>query len=401
MQHGNGPAKQIAAAAIPEVIKYGEQIGFVKNWKGRGYNTYTFVAPVMVGETKIYEAVIVNEYTVPNAASKFYVHEVCGSDGSLLTIKNGKITKKENSLASVFKTEQGGEAPKLFFGSSIAQDSAESKRTDEPVKKSVRFQMSAPVEVDSQKDLVAVHNLTEGNLREALELGGLPSPSIAVVKAQEGHTKYGPISLVFNSDTIDPMVNRANRIYGSDAWTPTRPDVEYAVNGKALTAFEKAIYNASEDAFEGKFVNSAALQRMDVGEVSSENRTELAQKLQRETAVQMAYLKEKGQTVEPIYKTERETFDSMGNDVLEKVVERAGADEIKNAFENGDFDLLDKMADKAADALEEKYTHGALAGQNKRWKMRIDKLRKENRGRLYGLIEHAYKILKELFGKQG
>lgn len=393
VQHGNGPAKQIAAAAIPEVIKYGEQIGFVKNWKGRGYNTYTFVAPVMVGETKIYEAVIVNEYTVPNAASKFYVHEVCGSDGSLLTIENGKITKKENSLTSVFKTEQGGEAPKLFSESSIAQDSAESKRTDEPVKKSVRFQMSAPVEVDSQKDLVAVHNLTEGNLREALELGGLPSPSIAVVKAQEGHTQYGPISLVFNSDTIDPMVNRANRIYGSDAWTPTRPNVEYAVNGKALTAFEKAIYNASEDAFEGKFVNSAALQRMGVGEVSSENRTELAQKLQRETAVQLAYLKEKGQTVEPIYKTERETFDSMGNDVLEKVVECAGADEIKNAFENGDFDLLDKMADKAADALEEKYTHGALAGQNKRWQMRIDKLRKENRGRLYGLIEHAYKML--------
>ena len=393
VQHGNGPAKQIAAAAIPEVIKYGEQIGFVKNWKGRGYNTYTFVAPVMVGETKIYEAVIVNEYMVPNAASKFYVHEVCGSDGSLLTIENGKITKKENSLTSVFKTEQGGEAPKLFSESSIAQDSAEIKRTDEPVKKSVRFQLSAPVEVDQNKDLVAVHNLTEENLKEALELGGLPSPSIAVVKAQEGHTKYGPISLVFNSDTIDPMVNRANRIYGSDAWTPTRPNVEYAVNGKALTAFEKAIYNASEDAFEGKFVNSAALQRMGVGEVSSENRTELAQKLQRETAVQLAYLKEKGQTVEPIYKTERETFDSMGNDVLEKVVERAGADEIKNAFENGDFDLLDKMADKAADALEEKYTHGALEGQNKRWQMRIDKLRKENRGRLYGLIEHAYKML--------
>lgn len=318
--------------------------------------------------------------------------------GTVTETKNSDASRlpeasRESSLTTVLKTEQGDEAPKLLSKNSIAQENAESKGNSEPVKKSVRFQLSAPVEVDQNKDLVAVHNLTEENLREALELGGLPSPSIAVVKAQEGHTKYGPISLVFNSDTIDPMVNRANRIYGSDAWTPTRPNVEYAVNGKALTAFEKAIYNASEDAFEGKFVNSAALQRMGVGEVSSENRTELAQKLQRETAVQLAYLKEKGQTVEPIYKTERETFDSMGNDVLEKVVERAGADEIKNAFENGDFDLLDKMADKAADALEEKYTHGALAGQNKRWQMRIDKLRKENRGRLYGLIEHAYKML--------
>lgn len=318
--------------------------------------------------------------------------------GTVTETKNSDASRlpeasRESSLTTVLKTEQGDEAPKLLSKNSIAQENAESKGNSEPVKKSVRFQLSAPVEVDQNKDLVAVHNLTEENLREALELGGLPSPSIAVVKAQEGHTKYGPISLVFNSDTIDPMVNRANRIYGSDAWTPTRPNVEYAVNGKALTAFEKAIYNASEDAFEGKFVNSAALQRMGVGEVSSENRTELAQKLQRETAVQLAYLKEKGQTVEPIYKTERETFDSMGNDVLEKVVERAGADEIKNAFENGDFDLLDKMADKAADALEEKYTHGALAGQNKRWQMRIDMLRKENRGRLYGLIEHAYKML--------
>lgn len=151
VQHGNGPAKQIAAAAIPEVIKYGEQIGFVKNWKGRGYNTYTFVAPVMVGETKIYEAVIVNEYTVPNAASKFYVHEVCGSDGSLLTIENGKITKKENSLTSVFKTEQGGEAPKLFSKSSIAQDTAESKGNGEAVKKDVRMQLSEPMEVDTLK----------------------------------------------------------------------------------------------------------------------------------------------------------------------------------------------------------------------------------------------------------
>lgn len=208
MQHGNGPVKQIAAAAIPNVIRYGEQIGFVENWKGRGYNTHTFVAPVVVDGIKIYEAVIVNEYTVPNAASKFYVHEVCGSDGSLLTIENGKITKKESSLTTVLKTEQGDEAPKLLSKNSIAQENAESKRNSEPVKKSVRFQLSAPVEVDQNKDLVAVHNLTAENLQEALELGGMPSPSIAVVKAQEGHTKYGPISLVFNSDTIDPMVNR-------------------------------------------------------------------------------------------------------------------------------------------------------------------------------------------------
>ena len=276
---------------------------------------------------------------------------------------------------------------------SIAQTSDESKRTDEAVKKTVRFQLSAPVEVERTKELVAVHNLTEENLKEALELGGMPSPSIAVVKAQDGHSKYGPISLVFGPDSIDPQASRANRVYGSDAWTPTRPNVEYEVNSKAAADFEDTVYEASQSDFEGKFANSSSLQRIGVDEVSSENREELAQKLQRDTAVQLAYLKAQGEKVEPIYRTEKEQFDSLGNDSLEKIIEYAGADELKKVFEGGDFDLMDKLADKAADALEEKYTHGSLEGQNRRWQMRINKLRNENRGRLYGLLEHAYKMM--------
>ena len=402
VQHGNGPVKQIAAAAIPNVIRYGEQIGSVENWKGRGYNTHTFVAPVVVDGIKIYEAVIVNEYRSTKQGNKFYVHEVCGSDGSLLVLDDaGQIKQKQESADTVLKTEEGGERPSFPAKNSIAQENSESKGNSEPVKKSVRFQLSAPVEVDQNKDLVAVHNLTEENLKEALELGGMPSPSIAVVKAKEGHTKYGPISLVFNSDTIDPMVNRANRIYGSDAWTPTRPNVEFEVNYDAMRDFESKVDSASKDAFEGKFANSAALQRLGIEETSSSDRAELAQRLEENTAVQLAYLEANGKTVEPVYKTERDQFDSLGNDTLEKVIEHIGADEIKAAFEGGDFDQLDQLADKAADALEEKYTHGQLEGQNRRWQMRIDKMRNDNRGRLYGMLEHAYKMLTDTnAGKQ-
>ena len=314
-----------------------------------------------------------------------------GSEGSIY----------QESADTVLKTEEGGERPSFPAKNSIAQENAESKGNSEPVKKSVRFQLSAPVEVDKNKDLVAVHNLTAENLQEALELGGMPSPSIAVVKAQEGHTKYGPISLVFNSDTIDPMVNRANRIYGSDAWTPTRPNVEFEVNYDAMRDFESKVDSASKDAFEGKFANSAALQRLGIEETSSSDRAELAQRLEENTAVQLAYLEAKGKTVEPAYKTERDQFDSLGNDTLEKVIEHIGADEIKAAFEGGDFDQLDQLADKAADALEEKYTHGQLEGQNRRWQMRIDKMRNDNRGRLYGMLEHAYKMLTDTnAGKQ-
>lgn len=169
--------------------------------------------------------------------------------------------------------------------------------------------------------------------------------------------------------------------------------MEYEVNSKAAADFEDTVYEASQSDFEGKFANSSSLQRIGVDEVSSENREELAQKLQRDTAVQLAYLKAQGEKVEPIYRTEKEQFDSLGNDSLEKIIEYAGADELKKVFEGGDFDLMDKLADKAADALEEKYTHGSLEGQNRRWQMRINKLRNENRGRLYGLLEHAYKMM--------
>ena len=354
VQHGNGPAKQIAAAAIPEVIKYGEQIGFVKNWKGRGYNTYTFVAPVMVGETKIYEAVIVNEYMVPNAASKFYVHEVCGSDGSLLTIENGKITKKENSLTSVFKTEQGGEAPKLFSESSIAQDSAESKRTDEPVKKSVRFQLSAPVEVDQNKDLVAVHNLTEENLREALELGGLPSPSIAVVKAQEGHTQYGPISLVFNSDTIDPMVNRANRIYGSDAWTPTRPNVEYEVHADKAVKRNSELAQLSRQTAGGAFARGNVLSGTLDMEASGKSPKQLAESLSRNDAVKAAYLADKGETVQVVTKQEVRFTESQKKR-YEKIMEALGGeaalrDIVESDVVNGNHDKSNAVLNEVREA---------------------------------------------------
>ena len=354
VQHGNGPVKQIAAAAIPNVIRYGEQIGFVENWKGRGYNTHTFVAPVVVDGIKIYEAVIVNEYTVPNAASKFYVHEVCGSDGSLLTIENGKITKKESSLTTVLKTEQGDEAPKLLSKNSIAQENAESKGNSEPVKKSVRFQLSAPVEVDKNKDLVAVHNLTAENLQEALELGGMPSPSIAVVKAQEGHTKYGPISLVFNSDTIDPMVNRANRIYGSDAWTPTRPNVEYKVKPDKARALNTELAELSRKTAGGEFARSNAITGIMDMEASDKSPKQLAEKLAQNPSVKAAYLADIGETVDVAMKQE-ERFTASQMRRSEKTIEAVGGEEaLRNIIEtdraNDNHDLAHTVLEKVREA---------------------------------------------------
>lgn len=355
VQHGNGPVKQIAAAAIPNVIRYGEQIGFVENWKGRGYNTHTFVAPVVVDGIKIYEAVIVNEYRSTKQGNKFYVHEVCGSDGSLLVLDDaGQIKQKQESADTVLKTEEGGERPNFPAKNSIAQENAESKGNSEPVKKSVRFQLSAPVEVDQNKDLVAVHNLTEENLREALELGGLPSPSIAVVKAQEGHTQYGPISLVFNSDTIDPMVNRANRIYGSDAWTPTRPNVEYEVHADKAVKLNSELAQLSRQTAGGAFARGNVLSGTLDMEASGKSPKQLAESLSRNDAVKAAYLADKGETVQVVTKQEVRFTESQKKR-YEKIMEALGGeaalrDIVESDVVNGNHDKSNAVLNEVREA---------------------------------------------------
>ena len=267
-----------------------------------------------------------------------------GSEGSIY----------QESADTVLKTEEGGERPSFPAKNSIAQENAESKGNSEPVKKSVRFQLSAPVEVDQNKDLVAVHNLTEENLKEALELGGMPSPSIAVVKAKEGHTKYGPISLVFNSDTIDPMVNRANRIYGSDAWTPTRPNVEYKVKPDKARALNTELAELSRKTAGGEFARSNAITGIMDMEASDKSPKQLAEKLAQNPSVKAAYLADIGETVDVAMKQE-ERFTASQVRRSEKTIEAVGGEEaLRNIIEtdraNDNHDLAHTVLEKVREA---------------------------------------------------
>lgn len=107
-----------------------------------------------------------------------------------------------------------------------------------------QFSLKAPVE--ETKNLLALHNLTEKNLLDAAKLGGLPMPSIAIVKADEGHGEYGDISFVFSKDTIDPQLFRSNKVYGYDAWTPTAPRIEYEVNEKSAKKIYDLFYRMEQ-----------------------------------------------------------------------------------------------------------------------------------------------------------
>lgn len=108
-----------------------------------------------------------------------------------------------------------------------------------------KFSLKKPLE--ETKDLLALHNLTEKNLLDAVKLGGLPMPSIAVVKGDAGHSEFGPISFVFSKDTIDPQLFRSNKVYGYDAWTPTAPQIEYEVNEKAAGRIHDLFYRMQRE----------------------------------------------------------------------------------------------------------------------------------------------------------
>nr|DAR27913.1 MAG TPA: chromosome segregation protein [Caudoviricetes sp.] len=227
-----------------------------------------------------------------------------------------------------------------------------------PRNRDIRFSMRTPVE--ETRDLIAVHNLTEENLVSSLDIGGLPSPSIAIIKAGQGHSKYGPISIVFDKSTIDPQADSRNKIYGSDAWTPTVPRVEYQVNSKMLSQIERELHRLAGDTSVagGIFGNSSALRSMGIDDTSNLNRKQLAEKLASTDTVRAAYLADQGQMLEPM-KMDK-VWDKFGNDTLQKVIDRLGVDtlaEMEANLEVGESaeNALGENAEVIRDILRDYY----------------------------------------------
>ena len=195
----------------------------------------------------------------------------------------------------------------------------------------IRFSMDEPVE--ETKDLLAVHNLGEKDLEWALGMGGLPMPSIAVIKAEQGHSKYGPVSIVFNKDTIDPQASRKNRVFGGDAWTQTAPSIEYPVNYEARRALEDRLAELAQNVADGMFSRSSVLASLGLDDVSGMDRAELAKKLSQQEAVKAAYLADQGKTLEPVMKEKPKQYDPFGNDALDLYIEKVGPQRLSQIYE--------------------------------------------------------------------
>ena len=238
----------------------------------------------------------------------------------VLNLQPTSFTEKEADAAISTNPSPGA----ARSTASVSDDSVAEKLP--PVKK--RFSIDEPVE--RTKDLIAVHNKDWSVIRDAaLNWGGIPSPSVAIVDAAEGHTKYGDTSVVFPRATIDPETDPRNKVYGGDAWTPTKDNalVEREVNYEARRAFDENIKNLSSQFAGGVFQGSGTL-----GKIGLENETrwepeEIADKLANHPEVQAAFLQSEGKSLEPVYRDKQ--FDRFfSNATIRRYLDTVGEQEV-------------------------------------------------------------------------
>lgn len=218
----------------------------------------------------------------------------------------------------------------------VPTDASEASVAEKRLPVKARFSMDEPVE--QTQDLMAIHNLDGKKMDSMLQLGAIPSPSVAIVKASQGHTQYGDYTLVFPRQSIDPQADRRNKVYGADAWTPTAANaiVEREVNYEARRAAEQKIAQLANQVAGGIFSRDSVIGSR-VDEVATMDEAELAKQLAKDDTVRAAYLAEQGKDIEPVLK--EKVWDSFGNQALQDYTEKIGAQELAQLYvklETGD-----------------------------------------------------------------
>lgn len=309
---------------------------------------------------------------------------------------DGIIIRNVDDTGSYYKGEGKNVATDyIVFNSNQFKNADNTKPTAD---KDIRFSLSEAVE--ETKDLMALHNLQASELVKALELGGLPMPSVAVIKAAEGHDKYGDVSLILPKGVIDPKKNKANKVYGGDAWTPTYPRIEY----KVKDAVEKRIRDKYYELANKVGYDTVRPMYKYVSELENAlNRaggeTALLQELYDDTRMMQVYLEDSGKgKVENIVKetvTEispeqaelnRFIIDALGEDVISSFATPEGE---KNGLHRRNF--MDKHTDEIKSAYKRYFMelHGFTEADME------NVLANTSRSDLLTIVRDAYRYTKD------
>ena len=293
-----------------------------------------------------------------------------GNNGTVATVYNvGKMTKDVPASAKILAVVGSKPLAVTSSDNSISQDSRNvnrqfseisdakvieetTERLNEVSKPEKRFSLSSNVE--QTKDLIAVHNMTAAELEKSLDLGGLPMPSIAIIKAADGHSEYGDVSLVFGKDTIDPKKSARNKVYGGDAWTPTFPKIDYKANEKVGKRIRDKYYDLSR---KYGYDNTRALYNyaQDLSDVLTSEGGEKAMigKLYGDTGMMQIYLMDTGR--ERIANVNKETKTALTDGQVrqyENLIDTLGRDEM-NGFAKKDGEELSDLVRRRKAFIEE------------------------------------------------
>ena len=185
---------------------------------------------------------------------------------------------------------------------------------------------------EDRKELVAVHNITKDKLKQAMELGGFPMPSIAITKAGVGHTSFGDISLVFDKESINPTDKR-NKVYGEDAWTPTFPTVGYKLDeNKTRDVYSRANKVGELPLFNPVYFHPTNYE----GGIDERGDASLVERFKEDYSAKQLYLSETGNAVQAYVQREVEKYSPQEVALFKKVLGEIGLERLKN----GSFDDL-------------------------------------------------------------
>ena len=155
-------ARIVSIAAVPDVIRNGRQIEYDSNWKGRGYESYTFAAPVTVNGTPVYVAAVVNK--LPN--NKFYLSEMVDSNGNYIRIEESPSGNSKNGLPMGPENQQGRDhaGPEgLSEGDNPSTESADPmSRFNNSIRDNVPVVNTESGAEAAQRTPITIDELTEG-----------------------------------------------------------------------------------------------------------------------------------------------------------------------------------------------------------------------------------------------
>ncbi|WP_278482363.1 LPD38 domain-containing protein [Hoylesella nanceiensis] len=262
-----------------------------------------------------------------------------------------------NVVSNVFKVDNEPNSSKDNEAKTFAEehnlniaDVIAYKQAMEEGHDSVALQVKQPIE--QSKNLVALHNLSEEKLQQALELGGFPMPSIAITKANIGHTEFGNISLLFGKDSINPTDKR-NKVYGGDAWTPTFPSIGYKLNSeKTSDIYRRANNVGSLPLFRPVFFHPDNYEN----KIDGQGSNGLVEHFKDDYGAKQMFLYEKGNAVEKFVQHEVEKYSDENVKFFEKILEIIGLEKLKNesydSLENEMKKLLGQYYDIDFDTMK-------------------------------------------------